>query len=516
MKWNSKISHLLTGLVAVTLVLNVVVLLVTEWGVMLSDEAAHKAYAAKDVTADILPPPMYLIEMRLHLSQVLDGTASVDELAREVDRLESEYKARVAYWKAHPPYGLETHLLGDQHEAGLRFIEAAREVVNVARQGDQAALVAAIRKANNVYELHRQGVDVTVAEAVGFADASIIGAERLVARIKWGTLALTIVSALLVLAVARYVMRRVLVPVHEAVEVAGRIAAGDFTQPVSQHHTGEMGELMASMAHMQHALTQLVAQVRHATDSIQTASAEIAAGNLDLSQRTERASASLQETAASMEQLSNAVRHNAESAHQASQMVESASDIARNGGAVVHEVVSTMNNIRGSSHKINDIIGVIDSIAFQTNILALNAAVEAARAAEHGRGFAVVAGEVRTLAQRSAQAAREIKQLIGHSVSTVESGSQLVDNAGGTMEKVVASVQQVSSIVTQISAGASEQREGINQINTAVSQLDQVTQQNAALVEQSAAAAESLKEQALRLAELVSRFRINPGWQTGV
>jgi methyl-accepting chemotaxis protein len=250
-----------------------------------------------------------------------------------------------------------------------------------------------------------------------------------------------------------------------------------------------------------------ISQVRSSADSIGVAAAEIASGNLDLSQRTEQAASSLQQTSSSMEQLTGTVRQTADSARTANQLASSASTVAQRGGAVVSEVVATMEDINQSSRKIADIIGTIDGIAFQTNILALNAAVEAARAGEQGRGFAVVASEVRSLAQRSAAAAREIKSLIGASVDKVESGSRLVQDAGATMGEIVASVQRVSDVIGEISAAAAEQSSGIGQVNGAVSSLDRMTQQNAALVEQSAAAAESLKDQAARLTTLVATFQ---------
>jgi methyl-accepting chemotaxis protein len=249
--------------------------------------------------------------------------------------------------------------------------------------------------------------------------------------------------------------------------------------------------------------------VRGVVDNISTASREIASGNADLSGRTEQAASNLEETASAMEELTSTVRHSADSAAQANQLASSAAQVAQQGGTVVTQVVDTMTAIHASSRKIGDIIGTIDGIAFQTNILALNAAVEAARAGEQGRGFAVVAGEVRTLAQRSAEAAREIKTLIGASVTQVEAGARLVEQAGGTMTEIVASVQRVTDIVGEISTAAVEQSQGIGQVNLAVADLDKMTQQNAALVEQSTAAAESLREQASRLSEVVSTFRLS-------
>jgi methyl-accepting chemotaxis protein len=268
------------------------------------------------------------------------------------------------------------------------------------------------------------------------------------------------------------------------------------------------GSLMHSLQLLDAALLKTVTQVRSASDSINTASSEIASGNQDLSARTEQAASNLEETAASMEELTSTVRNSADAARQANQLAASASEVAVRGGQVVSQVVSTMQDIHQSSQKINDIIGTIDGIAFQTNILALNAAVEAARAGEQGRGFAVVAGEVRNLAQRSAEAAKEIKGLIGASVEKVEAGTKLVADAGQTMSEIVGSIQRVSDIVGEITAAAGEQSDGIGQVNTAVNQLDQMTQQNAALVEESAAAAVSLKDQAARLAQVVAVFRV--------
>jgi methyl-accepting chemotaxis protein len=297
-------------------------------------------------------------------------------------------------------------------------------------------------------------------------------------------------------------------PIDDAVRVASRIAQGDLGETLQVRGDDEMSRLLRGLQAMQEALRHLVGQVRSSAQSIELASAEVASGNQDLSQRTEQAAGNLQETASSIGELTGTVAHSADSARQANALAANASTVARRGGAVVSEVVSTMDEINASSRRIGDIIGTIDGIAFQTNILALNAAVEAARAGEQGRGFAVVASEVRSLAQRSAEAAREIKTLIGVSVGRVETGSRLVGDAGSTMQEIVSSVQSVSDIIAEISAAAGVQSTNIGNVNQAVLQLDQMTQQNSALVEQSAAAAESLREQARALTSLVATFRL--------
>jgi methyl-accepting chemotaxis protein len=312
-------------------------------------------------------------------------------------------------------------------------------------------------------------------------------------------------------AMAWAITRSVAGPLRQAVKAAEVIASGDLSQTTASTARDEAGDLLRALGHMQTSLRQVVGQVRSSTDSIGTASAQIASGNQDLSSRTEQAASNLQQTASSMEELTSTVKQSADSARQANQLASSAAEVAARGGSVVSQVVSTMDEINTSSKKIADIIGVIDGIAFQTNILALNAAVEAARAGEQGRGFAVVAGEVRNLAQRSAEAAKEIKGLIGTSVDKVESGSKLVADAGATMSEIVASVQRVTDIIGEITAAASEQSDGIGQVNVAVTQLDQMTQQNAALVEESAAAAESLKDQAGKLARVVGNFKVDAG-----
>ncbi|MEX3984540.1 methyl-accepting chemotaxis protein [Paraburkholderia sp. EG287A] len=322
--------------------------------------------------------------------------------------------------------------------------------------------------------------------------------------------AVGLLGALALVVATHLALRRlVTAPLKEAVEVLNQIAANDLSVRIEGGGRNEIGQLLGAMRRMQGGLSHTVRSVRSSCDAINTGAREIAAGNLDLSSRTEQQSASLEQTASSMEQLTSSVRQNAQHANAASALATGAADVAQRGGRVVEQVIDTMEEISRSSGKIADITGIIDGIAFQTNILALNASVEAARAGEQGRGFAVVAGEVRMLAQRSAAAAREIKSLIDASVHDVRNGRSLVGDAGATMAEIVASVDKVSGLMKEIASATVEQSAGIEQVETAVSQMDQVTQQNAALVEQAAAAAESLEQQASQMADAVATFRVS-------
>lgn len=318
------------------------------------------------------------------------------------------------------------------------------------------------------------------------------------------------------IAIGFSITRSILVPIRRSLEVAETVAQGDLTSHIVDDSKDETGQLLQALRNMNERLVDIVGRVRNGSENIATASAEIASGNTDLSQRTEEQAASLQQTAASMEQLTSTVKQNTENAQQGNTLAANASEVAVRGGAVVSRVVDTMKDISTSSARVAEIIAVIEGIAFQTNILALNAAVEAARAGEEGRGFAVVAGEVRTLAQRSAAAAKEIKDLIGESVAKVSVGAELVEEAGRTMSEVVQSVKRVADLMGEISAASSEQHTGIEQVNVAVSQMDEVTQQNAALVEQASAAAQSMAQQSGALRDLVSVFRLSGSPQRDV
>jgi len=372
-------------------------------------------------------------------------------------------------------------------EEAARILNQEYIPVSEAYEGKQAELV----------KLQHERID-TIARGIDEANRS---SARMI-----GVLA---GAAVLFGAVCSWLLSNAIVrPIRQAVQVAEKVAGGDLTQRIEANGSDETGALLRALRNMNDSLVAIVAQVRSGTDTIATASAEISAGNMDLSSRTEQQAGSLGTTASTVEELTGTVRQNADSARQASQLSIAASDIAVQGGAVVDQVVQTMGAINDSSKKIVDIISVIDGIAFQTNILALNAAVEAARAGEQGRGFAVVAGEVRTLAQRSAAAAKEIKGLIVDSVSKVEDGTKLVDQAGMTMSEVVDSIRKVSDIVAEIASASGEQSTGIEQVNRAIADMDSSTQHNAALVEESAAAAAALREQADKLAEVVSLFNV--------
>ena len=435
--------------------------------------------------------------------------------------VETEFKDVIAATSAkisEVQKSLESMDLSDADKAQMAKIAAARKTMidlrgearKLKSEGQQDQAVALVTQRYNPAVAAYLGTlrdFVQQQQQQAESRQQAMAAERMltvkIAAVAVGLLLLAIIVG------AHFLIGSIQRPLEQANGLAERIASGDLSQSVAVTRGDEFGDLLRSLYAMSDALGRMVHQVRQSTDSIAIASAEIATGNHDLSARTEQTSSNLQETAAAMEEFTSTIQQSAGSAQQASSLAASATGVARRGGEVVTQVVSTMEDINHSSKKIADIIGVIDGIAFQTNILALNAAVEAARAGEQGRGFAVVASEVRSLAQRSAEAAKEIKQLITASVDKVETGSRLVSDAGATMTDIVQSVQRVTDMIGEITAASSEQNLGVQQVNQAVGNLDQMTQQNAALVEQSAAAAQSLREQADHLAEVVSRFKVN-------
>ncbi|MDE1998397.1 MAG: HAMP domain-containing protein [Burkholderiales bacterium] len=387
------------------------------------------------------------------------------------------------------------------------YVKSADDALDMASI-DPNTGVAALQTADDKYKSMFGQLTSLVGVMQQHADQDLAGLESYT---RWSQVGITLVGILAGvagLAFAWMTQRRVVADIASAVDAANEVAAGHFDRELRAQQDDEVGQLLDALGRMVRELSGSIKTVKQAAQSIGTASVEIALGNQDLSQRTENTASSLQETASSMVQLTTTVRNTADAARSADNLASNAAESARRGGEVMEQVVANMAEIDQASRKINEIIGVIDGIAFQTNILALNAAVEAARAGEQGRGFAVVAGEVRSLAQRSANAAREIKTLIGASSERVEAGAKLVEEAGSSMRDIVGGVEHVTQIISEITRAAEQESHGIGQVNTAVAQLDQMTQQNAALVEESAAAAESLKQQARTLADVVERFRL--------
>lgn len=406
--------------------------------------------------------------------------------------------------------------LGDR--LGKEFDAYYTPAISVAKimlgvdQGDPQAAIGQMQTSLKVLE---DDIKKTVDSSQAQFTAGIDRSANNVSRVLWTVIAAGVIVTLVLGIVSYFIIRTVWEQLggepEYAQEIASAVASGNLTMQIEVER-GDTSSLLAALSEMQTRLQNMVSEIKTSAETIKVASAEIASGNSDLSSRTESQASSLEETSSSMETMTETVKQNADNARQANKMVQTASDVAVKGGEVVNQVVITMDEINQSSKKIVDIISVIDGIAFQTNILALNAAVEAARAGEQGRGFAVVASEVRSLAQRSAAAAKEIKTLIGDSVDKVRTGSTLVDQAGHTMEEIVASVRRVSDIMSEITAASQEQSTGIQEIGSAINQMDEMTQQNAALVEEAAAAAESLEEQAELLTTALNVFKLNPAY----
>lgn len=432
----------------------------------------------------------------VHLNAIADNTGRIDALWKEYHRgISSPEERELAdKWFAISG-GLGTDGIGKALEA----------IQSQQWEGATGVLLKVVNPAYNKGQTASQALsdflEKHADENGAMVDASLRNASQIMA-------AALIVGSLFAVAVGFLLVRAIAKPLRDATIIANRVAEGDLTQEIEVSSTNEIGQLLTALRDMAASLATIVSEVRGGTETVAAASGQIVAGNLDLSSRTEQQAASLEETASSMEEMNSTVKLNADHAREANQLARSASDVAARGGDLVAQVVGTMGSINDSARKIADIIGVIDGIAFQTNILALNAAVEAARAGEQGRGFAVVASEVRTLAQRSAAAAREIKGLIGDSVEKVDAGTRLVGQAGSTMESIVAEIRRVADIMGQITAASDEQAAGIEQINRAITQMDQATQQNAALVEESAAAAQSMRDQAAKLTKAVSVFKV--------
>jgi methyl-accepting chemotaxis protein len=467
----------------------------------------------KDLIADILPPPEYIIEsylVALQLSRTTDASRHAGMSAR-LRELKTDFDARHVFWQQQrldlPTAQL---LLRDAYEPAQAFYRAALEQLVPAVQAGRAEATAAVMtQLDGLYEAHRKAIDqvvVLATQRVAQDEAEAAGLIRRDSALLWGIMGLSLAAAVVV---ALLVARSITVPLRHAVRVAQVVASGVLNSRIVVRYPDEPDQLLQALKDMNHSLQRIVGEVRSGVDNIASASSQIAQGNDDLSARTERQASALEQTAAAMEQLTGTVRQNGDSARQANTLAQSASAVAVRGGEVVADVVRTMGSIHASSKKIVEIISVIDGIAFQTNILALNAAVEAARAGEQGRGFAVVASEVRSLAQRSASAAKEIKVLIDDSVHQVDAGRSLVARAGDTMDEIVQSVQRVTDIMGSISVASAEQVAGLEQINAAIVEMDGTTQQNAALVEQAAAATASLWAEAHKQAKVVGIFQLD-------
>ena len=435
-------------------------------------------------------------ELRRMLAPQLEATTKrISEMQKEVEGLMNSPEAKALFEEAG---ARRAHYLSVRTAVlGMKSAGEGSEALVMLNSAVLPAAETYIASIKNLVDHYTAQVEADAAMA---ASTAVSGRNLLIG--------VCLAGVVLGLLFAWWITASITRPIRQGVSVARRVADGDLTVQVQVRGRDETGQLLQALADMAQNLRSLVGDVAAGAHTVSDTSAQIAQGNLDLSQRTEEQASTLEETASSMEELTSTVTQNAQNAREASQLAVTASDVARKGGQVVGQVVSTMNAISASSRKIADIIGVIDGIAFQTNILALNAAVEAARAGEQGRGFAVVAAEVRNLAQRSAAAAKEIKSLIGDSVDKVQAGTKLVDAAGLTMEEIVSSVKKVSDLIAEIAAASQEQSSGIGQVNTAVTQMDQVVQQNASLVEEATAATESMKEQAASLLQLVSRFKL--------
>ena len=505
-------------LLAAPLLTAAVVLVASQTNALMASRAAD----ANQATAEAqLEDYRTLADAREQLSQVHAGVYRTVALIASLDEAKVKaYRADLARQVAGVKRVAATILESRGDDEGLRTAATrlGAQADKYLGQADAAVDLSSVDPNTGIALM--QSADATFAELsasmaamvkrVGTNAAETVAAAKQKAHtVAWLLGALALACAVGAVLLSWLMQRKLTAELMRAAGIAGEVAAGNLGVNASSQRHDEVGDLVRALGAMTQQLSGSMRSVLASSDSIRTASSEIACGNLDLSVRTERAASNLQQAASAMVQLTSTIRQSADSAGQANQLAASAAEVAARGGVAVSQVVQTMNEITASSKKIADIIGVIDGIAFQTNILALNAAVEAARAGEQGRGFAVVASEVRSLAQRSAQAAKEIKGLISASVEKVEGGSRLVSAAGETMKEIVGSVQRVSAVIGEITAAAAEQSDGIGQVSASVAHLDQMTQQNSALVEQSAAAADSLKEQAIALARVVGTFRLD-------
>ncbi|WP_420956232.1 methyl-accepting chemotaxis protein (plasmid) [Burkholderia gladioli] len=475
----------------------------------------------EEISGAILPTVQALSDVRSMANTVrrttLRGLLEPDQQGRNMQReahdaAQRQYESVFARYKSLAKSSDDVRLVQDIEAAWAVFLKNDQRLQAAVAAGNTDALeprTLATRGSATEFASFVKVVDAAVQENRERSNAADASALTSYHSAVLGTVILVAMAVAAGIGIAILITRSITRPLTQAVAVAQNVAQGDLTSDINVSGKDETAMLLTALREMNARLARMVGDIQQSADSIATASSEIASGNVDLSQRTEEQAASLEETAASMEQLTSAVKQNADNAQQGSSMAKNASEVAQHGGTVVSRVVNTMQEISERADRMSSIIATIEGIAFQTNILALNAAVEAARAGEQGRGFAVVAGEVRTLAQRSAAAAKEIKDLITESVDGVSKGGALVAEAGATMKEVVSAVVRVTDLMEEISAASQEQRKGIEQVNQAVTQMDEVTQQNAALVEEAAAAAQSMSSQSSSLKDMISMFRIS-------
>jgi len=517
MKWfyNLKISRKLIS------TFSLIIVLVSGLGLFAIQELDKVNQASTDISTNWLPSIRTLSQIKLSLERLrgLEFQHILASQPAEFDSIEQSMNQQIAQLADQQKEYVtqisepeEKTIYPDVVNSVNTFLAEHQKMLVLSRGNKNDEAVALLKGTSTAaYMRLREQLDKLVAVNDKGAGVSNKTADDTYANARMWIIAMLGSCIVAAISLAVWIAKVISRPLTEAVQVAQRVAGGDLTADIQSSSNDETGQLLQALKTMNASLLQIVGEVRSGTDTIATASSQIATGNLDLSSRTEQQASSLEETASAMEELTSTVKQNADNARQANQLAVSASEVAVAGGNVVGKVVHTMGSINDSSRKIVDIISVIDGIAFQTNILALNAAVEAARAGEQGRGFAVVASEVRSLAQRSAAAAKEIKTLIDSSVAQVDIGSKLVEEAGNTMTDVVNSVKRVTDIVGEITSASQEQSDGIEQINLAITQMDEVTQQNAALVEEAAAAAQSLQDQAGKLSEVVSVFKLDKG-----
>jgi len=466
-----------------------------------------KSFTAKDIVADILPPPLYLIEYRLTISQAIEGSISFEEAESKTNQLEKDYLDRIEYWKKNESYGLNSHLLGNQHSSAVSFINYSKENILTKLKNKTEISKDDIQKAHQLYLEHRKYVDGTVTLANNLATESSQSLNDYMSSSLTMIAGIFILTLFFILVVSKLIIKSIESTIRRCKIIAEKIANGDLSLHKNNNveRNDIIGELEKSLENMKEQLLNIVSTVKYNSQELADAVSQIAEANRDLSSRTEQQAASVEETSSTMTYINGIVTSNSERTQQAKNIVFEASEITADGSKIVQDVISKMNEINLSSNKIQEIVSVIDGIAFQTNILALNAAVEAARA---GRGFAVVAGEVRTLSKRSADAAEEIKELIAISSQKTEDGNILVSKAGEIMNNILLSVNNTNMLFSQISQSMIEQKGTIESITGSVSQIDDSIQQNAAMVEEMSATTDNLNNQAINLVKSISHFKV--------